>query len=91
MEVHYLLPVTEELFAIKSKTNWHLSDLLTIATNNINLQLFLNQQMSITVKRLKLSSYYEATLFLARTTKIISKSLKTEHLLILLSVLTLKA
>ena len=47
--------------------------------------------MSITVKRLKLSSCYVATLFLARTTKIISKSLKTEHLLILLSVLTLKA
>ena len=47
--------------------------------------------MSITVKCLKRSSYYVATLFLARATKIISKSLKTEHLLILLSVLPLKA
>ena len=48
--------------------------------------------MSITVKRLKLSSYYVAIPLFSqpRTTEIISKSLKTEHLLILLSVLTLK-
>ena len=68
MEVHYLLPVTEELFASKSLAlviSW-------LAINNINLQPFLNKQMSVTVEHLKLSSYYVATLFLARTTKIIN-------------------
>ena len=82
MEVHYLLPVTEELFASKSYSvvidvhyviSW-------LAINNINVQLFSNQQMLITVKPLKSSPYFVATLFLARTTKIISKSLKIEHL-----------
>ena len=39
--------------------------------------------MLITVKPHKLSSCYVATLFLARTTNVVSKSLKIEYLLIL--------